>query len=316
MPDLSEFVAFICERSGVRKPSLVEKDVLIHRILREISTAFGDAYLFKGGSCLVKCYFGYYRFSVDLDFTWREQEAWRGLGKKMLRRKLVAEAENFASALEDVARKMELDFRAELRNTNYIEFGSGSRMATFKLWKGSEMIKVQVNFVEQLLFPHRELVARTLVDRAEIGKDDKLYFEEFLKFYSPLKVSAYSLEEILCEKIRAILTRQAMKLRDFYDVFMIEKAGIRAEELRSEILMKIREMMRFKKYREVLKASVKSLEIEEVLNDPFEMEMFIVKPDAEFYSFLKRFEKFPGGNIGENSERCVMLTYLLFWYNV
>jgi len=113
MPDLSEFVAFICEKSGMRKPSLIEKDVLIHRILREISTAFKDTYLFKGGSCLVKCYFGYYRFSVDLDFTWRKQEVWKGFGKKMLRRKLVAEAENFASFLEDVAGKMELDFRAE-----------------------------------------------------------------------------------------------------------------------------------------------------------------------------------------------------------
>jgi len=83
-----------------------------------------------------------------------------------------------------------------------------------------------------------------------------------------------------------------MKLRDFYDVFMIEKAGIRAEELRSEILIKIKEVLRFKKYREALKASVKSLEIEEVLNDPFEMEMFITKPDEKFYSSVKRFEKF------------------------
>jgi predicted nucleotidyltransferase component of viral defense system len=292
MPDLSEFVAFICERSGVKKPSLVEKDVLIHRILREMNKAFGDAYLFKGGSCLVKCYFGYYRFSVDLDFTWREQKVWRELGKKMLRRKLVAEAEKLASFLEDVAKRMELDFRAELKNTNYIEFGSGSRMATFKLWKGSELIKVQVNFVERLLFPHRELTARTLVDGAEIGKNDKLYFEEFLKFYSPVRVCAYSLEEILCEKIRAILTRQAMKLRDFYDVFMIERSGVRIEGLRGEVLRKIREVMRFKKYREALKASAKSLEIEEVLDDPFEMEMFVVKPDAEFYSFVRRFEKF------------------------
>ena len=74
MLDLSEFVAFVAEKSGIRKPSLIERDVLIHRILKAISSAFGDAYLFKGGSCLVKCYFGYYRFSVDLDFTWKEQK--------------------------------------------------------------------------------------------------------------------------------------------------------------------------------------------------------------------------------------------------
>lgn len=36
MPDLSEFVAFVAEKSGTRKPSLIERDVLIHGILREI----------------------------------------------------------------------------------------------------------------------------------------------------------------------------------------------------------------------------------------------------------------------------------------
>ena len=40
---------------------------------------------------MTKCYFGYYRFSVDLDFTWRQQEIWSGLGKKELRRKLLSE---------------------------------------------------------------------------------------------------------------------------------------------------------------------------------------------------------------------------------
>jgi predicted nucleotidyltransferase component of viral defense system len=37
--------------------------------LKEICYSdIGQDYLFKGGGCLVKCYFGYYRFSVDLDF--------------------------------------------------------------------------------------------------------------------------------------------------------------------------------------------------------------------------------------------------------
>ena len=50
MPDLSEFVAFVTEKSGIRRPSLIERDIFIHRILRAISSAFGDAYLFKGRS--------------------------------------------------------------------------------------------------------------------------------------------------------------------------------------------------------------------------------------------------------------------------
>jgi len=76
MPDLSEFITFVAEKSGINKPNLIEKDLIIHRILKELlsSSRFADNYLFKGGSCLVKCYFGYYRFSVDLDFTWKNQK--------------------------------------------------------------------------------------------------------------------------------------------------------------------------------------------------------------------------------------------------
>ena len=83
MPELSEFVEFMVEKSGVRDSSLVKRDILIHRILKDIfSSCLGDNYLFKGGSCLVKCYLGYYRFSVDLDFTWIDQSIWKNLGKK------------------------------------------------------------------------------------------------------------------------------------------------------------------------------------------------------------------------------------------
>ena len=292
MPDLSEFVAFVAEKSGIRKPSLVERDVLIHRILRGVNSAFGNAYLFKGGSCLVKCYFGYYRFSVDLDFTWREQKAWENLGKRGLRRELVTHAEKFGSVLESIAHDMELDFRCDVKNRNYVEFGSGSRMATFKLWKGGELIKIQVNFVERLIFPHRDVIAETLLASREIQDDEKSYFEEFLEFYSPVKLAAYSPGEILCEKIRAILTRQAMKLRDIYDVFMIEKSGVRMEELREKKKKKIAVAMRFKKYREALIASMDMLDLESVLDDPSELEMFVIKPGEEFYSFAGELQRF------------------------
>jgi len=36
MPDLSVFLAFVAEESGVKKPSLIEKDLITHRILKGI----------------------------------------------------------------------------------------------------------------------------------------------------------------------------------------------------------------------------------------------------------------------------------------
>lgn len=50
MPDLSEFISFVAEKSGVKKATLIESDILMHRILKEIYSAshFMDNYLFKG----------------------------------------------------------------------------------------------------------------------------------------------------------------------------------------------------------------------------------------------------------------------------
>jgi len=56
MPDLSEFVGFVTDRSGIAKPALVEQDILIHGLLKRLvdSPEFTGKYVFKGGSCLVK----------------------------------------------------------------------------------------------------------------------------------------------------------------------------------------------------------------------------------------------------------------------
>jgi predicted nucleotidyltransferase component of viral defense system len=53
------------------RPDVVEKDYVLGWLLAAISDhpALGPAWVFKGGTCLKKCYFETYRFSEDLDFT-------------------------------------------------------------------------------------------------------------------------------------------------------------------------------------------------------------------------------------------------------
>jgi len=50
---------------------VVEKDYVLGWMLAGIGThpRIGQAWAFKGGTCLKKCYFETYRFSEDLDFT-------------------------------------------------------------------------------------------------------------------------------------------------------------------------------------------------------------------------------------------------------
>src|SRR5689334_23440242 len=62
------------------------------------TTLFRSA--FRGGTCLVKCYLGYYRFSVDLDFTATGGREVSGLGSKEARRALRPRSEEHTSELQ------------------------------------------------------------------------------------------------------------------------------------------------------------------------------------------------------------------------
>ena len=53
------------------RPQIVEKDYVLGWVLAGIyqPAALAESWIFKGGTCLKKCYFETYRFSEDLDFT-------------------------------------------------------------------------------------------------------------------------------------------------------------------------------------------------------------------------------------------------------
>src|SRR5437879_11767719 len=57
------------------REDVVEKDYVLGWLLWGIASepAIADAWVFKGGTCLKKCYFETYRFSEDLDFTLRDE---------------------------------------------------------------------------------------------------------------------------------------------------------------------------------------------------------------------------------------------------
>jgi len=287
MPSLSEFVSFVSEKSGIKSLELIDKDIGLHKILNEICYSnVGQNYLFKGGSCLVKCYFGYYRFSVDLNSTWKDQEVWKGLGKKKLRKELLYRISEFGFILEKACKQINLGFKLTLKDKRFLEFGGGGRMATFKLWKDSELVKIQVNYVEKILFEPKKLNVKTLLNRIDLSEDEKVYFGEFLDFYKPFSVLAYDEREILCEKVRAILTRKAQKLRDFYDLFILQKHGLEVRDLENEILEKIGACLYYRKYRAALKRNREKFEIGQILADPFERNLFVEKPGKEFEDFM------------------------------
>ena len=64
----------VADETGLT-PSVVEKDYVLGWLLAVIhqNAAFSDGWVFKGGTCLKKCYFETYRFSEDLDFTLKDE---------------------------------------------------------------------------------------------------------------------------------------------------------------------------------------------------------------------------------------------------
>lgn len=55
-------------------PNIVEKDYTLGWLLAGLAAhpSLSDQWIFKGGTCLKKCYFETYRFSEDLDLTLRD----------------------------------------------------------------------------------------------------------------------------------------------------------------------------------------------------------------------------------------------------
>ena len=285
-----EFVEFIIRKTGIKKGNLIRKDIILHSTLRELysNEYFSSNYLFKGGTCLIKCYLDYYRFSVDLDFTSREPQTWIELSRRNREKELKAEAIKLAELIEGIASKRDLEFKADLRDRNYVEFGGGSRMITFKLYYPEgimrEMIKIQVNLVETLLFEPKNVSAKSLLSGVQLSDEEKAYFSEFLGDYSDVPVSAYDLREILTEKVRAFLTRKKVKFRDIYDLYYLEKeAGLSIGEYTGEIAQKLLFALKFERYSINFQKVMESISFLEttaaeeelfLLNVPFNVEDF------------------------------------------
>jgi len=237
---------------------LVEKDMLLHRLLLDLCAdkMFRGCYAFKGGTCLTKCHYGYYRFSEDLDFTFLKQGLLGGSGKQA-RRAVSAELKHIIPLLEGAAASAGLDFKPDKGDKRYAEFGGGNRFATFKLWYDSptmgrpQFIKVQVNFAEKLLFPAKSLRARSFVgvDKKEL----EFLFPDCAFLADSPEVTAYDAREILAEKLRAMLTRRGVKARDYLDVYVIlGKEGLGLAEMRKSALEKTMFMLKYEKYQKNL----------------------------------------------------------------
>jgi len=89
----TDLIEKISRNLKISETQLIEKDLYLQALLAKLSKSkyFSENFVFKGGTCLTKAYFGYYRFSEDLDFTWINQKVFEGKSEKQIRKMLSKE---------------------------------------------------------------------------------------------------------------------------------------------------------------------------------------------------------------------------------
>ena len=227
---------------------IVEKDLYLHDLLSNLfcDQYFKENFLFKGGTCLVKCYLGYYRFSEDIDFTWKNQDIFKGLSVKQQKKIVDSIKDETLKLVDRICKNIGLNFDNNKSNKKYIEFSGNDMRMTLKTYYDSiilntqSFIKIQINFLEHLSFENQKLTAQNLL--LNVTEDTKLLFpEDFDKYSGKLLVNAYNINEIVVEKVRALLTRTGAKARDYVDLYFIsQKYKVSIDQFIADVIKKIK----------------------------------------------------------------------------
>lgn len=191
----------VADETGLT-PAVVEKDYVLGWLLAAVNAnqTFSDLWVFKGGTCLKKCYFETYRFSEDLDFTLSDETQ---LEENLLKAEFSSIAEWLyeLSGIEIPVDRLVFDIYENPRGHRSCEgrvyyqsyFSSGKR--------NIPKIKFDLTADEVLVMPpSRQAVFHPYSDRPEEG----------------IYINCYSYPEVFGEKVRALGERG--RPRDLYDV--------------------------------------------------------------------------------------------------
>lgn len=205
---LQKEIATISEQLGVSK-SVIDKDWMLGHFIAAIfnEPELKETLIFKGGTCLKKCWFEEYRFSEDLDFTSKSQEF--ELTQHHLKF-ITKYIEDNTEVKTHIVSLKPLKFQDKL--TGYeaiIKFWGADHPRnimppTPDRWQTK--IKIEIILYEEMIF---EVTERTVSH----PYSDKLTLEN--------AIPCYKIEEVLSEKIRALIQRSYTAPRDYYDIWYL-----------------------------------------------------------------------------------------------
>lgn len=200
-------------------PRLLEKDYHLTKILQKISEKRIENLVFKGGTCLNKCYLGFYRLSEDLDFIFNQDV--KGLSKLQIKKIL----DNLRRIIFEILNELNLETTKEL--------GKGWKMLISKeepkivgleiitqykslLDNSLQKIKIEISFRNKLI--------NSTITRPIHHEFINALGEPILK--EDMEIEVIDLAENFAEKFRALVTRKNITIRDIFDIYFILKEGV------------------------------------------------------------------------------------------
>ena len=215
---------------------LLEKDYHLTRILHKISEKRIKDLVFKGGTCLNKCYLGFYRLSEDLDFVFNQDV--KNQSKIQIKKIL------------DKLRRELIEILNKLGFKTSKELGKGWKMLTSKedpKIVGLEIITNYNSLIDDSLQTIKlEISFRKKLRKSTRMKTIKHKFTDVLGqpiLKKNAEIEVIDLAESFAEKFRALVIRKNIAIRDIYDIYFILKNSILkiSEEIIDIILIKINE---------------------------------------------------------------------------
>ncbi len=291
MKDLKPFIEELSKIIQNSRQDLIEGDLILCNILAGVASNSEclDNFLLKGGTCLIKSYLDYYRFSEDLDVTFRKQDIINDLSKREKKEYKNQLLRDFSELLETISKNNGFDFKNIKSDTKYYMFRT-DQFVDLKLYYKSSIlgtlrsIKIQFSIMEQIIFPPEQRLIKNLVP---ISKELEFLFPEEYSFYrKDILIPSYNIKEILCEKIRAILTRYEVKQRDIIDIYYIlDKYHFNLKDFVNPIIEKTNfTCANFKEFREILASKIKLIEEGTLFNNlEAEQNILIKEIDRERY---------------------------------
>ncbi len=208
---LKKEIEKIAEQKGVAKTTIDKDWVLGHFVDAIFSIPeCRDKLIFKGGTCLRKCYFEDYRFSEDLDFTAIDPDF--VLDKKLLDKivNLVTERTEIPLYVQELKQLKFKDkptgFAANVKFWG-ADHPRNQAPAPTQRWQTS--IKIEIILYEEMVFPPE-------------NRDVHHEYSDQLTEASQ-SIPCYALQEVLAEKLRALIQRSYTAPRDFYDIWYLSQ---------------------------------------------------------------------------------------------